>query len=252
MVQAMDTAEDQWQRHVFLGAALLREAVQASASPKQVGAVAAAVMRSIDQLAQEPEATTQEVDQRLAMARPALQQLTALQRVSGDARALRNVAMHHAFGCGADRLPTSAAEAKRTQRGGKQALREKEAAPSSDRMQDEKLKEAEATIEGLKNKTSELEAKLVEQAKDVATHVAELGEAKENFLQSQAEIGQFQQLAKALINELMGLGAFFTADRVPMNSLAATSKAEWEAFCKRAGVPADDHACELARRGLRR
>ena len=90
----------------------------------------------------------------------------------------------------------------------------------------------------------------MEQAKDVATHVAELGEAKENFLQSQAEIGQFQQLAKAFINELMGLGAFFTADMVPMNSLAATSKAEWEAFCKRAGVPADDHACELARKGV--
>lgn len=71
------------------------------------------------------EDVTAEVQQRLAMVRPALEQLTAAgaageaASLSGSMRAFRNCAKHAALGQGVAALPRSGADAKRMQRGGR-------------------------------------------------------------------------------------------------------------------------------------
>ena len=84
-----------------------------------------------------------------------------------------------------------------------------------------------------------------QQLAEANTKTQDLEGLLKDLQQAHAEIGHYRQLVEALMQELQANGAYLTSGMIPKKDSADTSKAEWEAFCRRAGVPASMHECGL-------
>ena len=105
---------------------LLAVAIASMASPKALGHIAAALHRGCVGIHQAGDGVEQEVAARVALIQPVLQEQVAagaggrVPRISGSARAKRNVATHSHLGQGAEVLEEACLSPQKAQRGGRQ------------------------------------------------------------------------------------------------------------------------------------